>query len=115
IESHPINPEVISILDYVEKNFQLTQKEYITLGIIASEKKLPATQLATRLQLKQEDRTRIWLGSLLEKKILVTHGEKKGTQYLLNPVLFENARIDISPSLKTMEPYKLEALIKEDL
>lgn len=115
IESHSINPEVISILDYVEKNFQLTQKEYITLGIIASEKKLPATQLATRLQLKQEDRTRIWLGSLLEKKILVTHGEKKGTQYLLNPVLFENARIDISPSLKTMEPYKLEALIKEDL
>ena len=115
VESHSINPEVISILDYVEKNFQLTQKEYITLGIIASEKKLPATQLATSLQLKQEDRTRIWLGSLLEKKILVTHGERKGTQYLLNPVLFENARIDIAPSLKTMEPYKLEALIREDL
>lgn len=115
IESHSINPEVISILDYVEKNYQLTQKEYITLGIIASEKKLPATQLATSLQLKQEDRTRIWLGSLLEKKILVTHGEKKGTQYLLNPMLFENAKIDISPSLKTMEPYKLDALIKEDL
>jgi ATP-dependent DNA helicase RecG len=115
IESHSINPEVISILDYVEKNYQLTQKEYITLGIIASEKKLPATQLATSLQLKQEDRTRIWLGSLLEKKILVTHGEKKGTQYLLNPMLFENAKIGISPSLKTMEPYKLDALIKEDL
>lgn len=115
IESHSINPEVISILDYVEKNYQLTQKEYITLGIIASEKKLPAIQLAANLQLKQEDRTRIWLGSLLEKKILVTHGEKKGTQYLLNPMLFENAKIGISPSLKTMEPYKLEALIKEDL
>lgn len=115
IESHSINPDVISILDYVEKNYQLTQKEYITLGIIASEKKLPATQLAANLQLKQEDRTRIWLGSLLEKKILVTHGEKKGTQYLLNPMLFENAKIGISPSLKTMEPYKLEALIKEDL
>jgi DNA-binding transcriptional regulator LsrR (DeoR family) len=26
IESHSINPEVISILDYVEKNYQLTQK-----------------------------------------------------------------------------------------
>ncbi|MFL0684611.1 MAG: ATP-binding protein [Algoriphagus aquaeductus] len=115
IESTSINPEVISILDYVEKNFQLTQKEYITLGIIASEKKLPATQLASKLQLKQEDRTRFWLGSLLEKKILITHGEKKGTQYLLNPMLFEYAQIDIVPSLKTMEPYKLEALILEDL
>lgn len=115
IESASVNPEVISILDYVEKNFQLTQKEYITLGIIASEKKLPATQLASRLQLKQEDRTRVWLGSLLEKKILITHGEKKGTQYLLNPMLFQYAQIDIVPSLKTMEPYKLEALILENL
>ena len=52
---------------------------------------------------------------MLEKKILITHGEKKGTQYLLNPVLFENAKIGITPSLKTMEPYRLEALIREDL
>ncbi len=52
---------------------------------------------------------------LLEKQILVTHGEKKGTQYLLNPKLFKQAKLEISPSLKTMEPYMLEALIKEDL
>lgn len=29
--------------------------------------------------------------------------------------LFEQAKLDITPSLKTMEPYMLEALIKEDL
>jgi ATP-dependent DNA helicase RecG len=115
IASASINPEVISILDYIEKNYNLTQKEYITLGIIASEKKLPATQLTSRLQLKQDEKARVWLGTLLEKKILTTYGEKKGTQYLLNPVLFENAKIDVVPSLKTMEPHTLEALIKEDL
>src|SRR5690606_2332745 len=58
---------------------------------------------------------RSWIGTLLEKEIIVTHGEKKGTQYLLNPKLFEQAKLDITPSLKTMEPYMLGALIKEDL
>lgn len=115
VVSESLNPEVVSILDYIDKHFELTQKEYITLGIIASEKKMPATELASSLQLAKEDRARDWIGSLIEKGILVTHGKRKGTQYLLNPKLFEQAQIDITPSLKTMEPYKLEALVIEDL
>mgnify|MGYP006189099013 CR=1 FL=1 len=115
VSSGSINPEIVSILDYVDKHFKLTQKEFITLGIIASEKKMLATHLTDRLQLSQTDRTRSWIGSLLENGILITHGEKKGTQYLLNPKLFAQAKIDVIPSLKTMEPYKLEALITEDL
>jgi ATP-dependent DNA helicase RecG len=115
IMSSTINPGVISILDYIDKHFTLTQKEYITLGIIATLKKIPATQLASYLQLQEKDRTRMWIGTLLEKQILVTHGEKKGTQYLLNPKLFKQAKLEISPSLKTMEPHVLEALILEDL
>ena len=106
---------MVSILDYIDKHYTLTQKEYITLGIIASQKKMPATQLASHLLLAQDDRTRTWIGTLLEKEIIVSHGAKKGTQYLLNPKLFEQAKLDITPSLKTMEPYMLEALIKEDL
>jgi ATP-dependent DNA helicase RecG len=115
VYSKTMNPEVVSILDYIDKHYTLTQKEYITLGIIASQKKMPATKLASHLLLAQDDRTRTWLGTLLEKEIIVTYGEKKGTQYLLNPKLFEQAKLDITPSLKTMEPYILEALIKEDL
>ena len=115
VYSKTMNPEVVSILDYIDKHYTLTQKEYITLGIIASQKKMPATQLASHLLLAQDDRTRTWIGTLLEKEIIVSHGEKKGTQYLLNPKLFEQAKLDITPSLKTMEPYMLEALIKEDL
>jgi ATP-dependent DNA helicase RecG len=115
IRSNTINQEVISILDYVGNHYSLTQKEYITLGIIASNKKLAATQLTSMLQLSQEDRTRSWIGSLLEKQILITQGERKGTQYLLNPKLFKQAKLDIIPSLKTIEPYMLEVLIKEDL
>jgi ATP-dependent DNA helicase RecG len=110
-----VNPDVISILDYIDKHFRLTQKEYITLGIVATEKKILSTQLSGKLQLNQEDKMRSWIGSLIDKGILVSQGIKKGTEYLLNPALFAQAKLDITPSLKTIEPYKIEALIIEDL
>lgn len=58
---------------------------------------------------------RTWVSGLIEQNIIITQGIKKGTAYLLNPELFAQAKLDITPSLKTLEPYKLEALIIEDL
>ncbi|TDB69146.1 Fic family protein [Arundinibacter roseus] len=110
-----VDTEVISILDYIDKHYRLTQKEFIALGLIATEKKILSTQLATKLQLAQEDKMRSWVGPLIEKGVIISQGVKKGTEYLLNPELFSQARLDIKPSLKTIEPYKLEALIIEDL
>ena len=115
VYSSSINPDVISILDYIDKHFQLTQKEYITLGVIATEKKILSTQLAVKLQLNTDDKMRSWIGTLVDKGIIASQGIKKGTEYLLNPELFKQAKLDIAPSLKTLEPYKLEALIVEDL
>jgi ATP-dependent DNA helicase RecG len=113
--SGSIDMGIISILDYIDKHFKLTQKEYITLGIIASEKKILSTQLAVKLQLSNQEKMRSWMGTLINKGIIVSHGIKKGTEYLLNPELFNQAKLDITPSLKTIEPYILEALIIEDL
>lgn len=113
--SHSLNPDAVSILDYIDKHFSLTQKEYITLGVVATEKKVPSTKLSLKLQLNQDDKMRSWIGRLIEDGILTTHGIKKGTEYLLNPELFAQAKLDIKPSLKTLEPYKLDALILEDL
>jgi ATP-dependent DNA helicase RecG len=110
-----INEEALTVIDYVNKYFQLSQKENITLGIIATRKKILATQLTAALQLQAEDKLKYWLGSLLEKNILVTRGIKKGTEYLLNPELFSQAKLNLTPSLKTIEPHKLRALILEDL
>lgn len=115
IHSGSINPEAVSILDYIDKHFSLSQKEYIALGIIATEKKILSTQLASKLQLNQEDKMRTWISGLIENNIIITQGIKKGTEYLLNPDLFAQAKLDLIPSLKTLEPYKLEALIIEDL
>lgn len=110
-----IDEEALSVIDYINKHFQLTQKESITLGIIATHKKLLSTQLSVMLQLNAEDKMKYWLGSLLDKNILISRGVKKGTEYLLNPDLFSQAKLNLTPSLKTIEPHKLKALILEDL
>ena len=110
-----IDNEVLTIIDYIDKHFNLTQREMITLGIVAAERKILSTQLSTKLQLSQEEKLKTWLGSLLQNGILITRGAKKGTEYLLNPDLFSQAQLDLTPTLKTIEPHALEALIKEDL
>jgi len=115
IFSGSVNTEAISILDYIDKHFNLTQKEYIALGIVATEKKILSTQLALKLQLSQEEKMSSWIGSLVEKEILITRGEKKARGFLLNSELFSQAKLGIKPTLKTLEPYKLEFLIIEDL
>lgn len=110
-----VDKEVLSILDFVDKHYSLTQREFITLGIIARERKILPTQLTQKLQLPQEDRNRDWIGSLIQQHIIVTRGIKKGTEYLLNPELFAQAKLDIKPTLKTIEPLKLELLIEDDI
>jgi len=115
VKSGILDEEALSVIGYVHKHFVLTQKEAITLGVVATRKKLLSTQLSTTLQLNQEDKLKYWLGSLLDKNILISRGARKGTEYLLNPDLFSQAKLNLTPSLKTIELYKLEALIYEDL
>lgn len=110
-----LDEEAILILDFISKHYQLTQKEFIVLGIISRSKKILATQLTKELQLTDEDRLRSYVNRLCEMSILITRGIKKGTEYLINPKLIANAKINIKPSLKTIEQPRLKALIEEVL
>ena len=113
--SKVLNEEAVLLIDFIAKNYQLLQKEYIVLGIVARHNKVPATQLIKELQLTEEERLASYVNKLLEKAILITRGVKKGTEYLLNPKLITSSKINIKPTLKTIEPHRLKALIIEDL
>lgn len=115
IYSGIVNKEALEIIEYVSQHFKLSQKEYTVLGLVASEKKITAPQLSQKLQLSTEDRMRNWIGTLLEKSILITRGIKKGTEYLLNPSLFAQSQLKITPSLKTIDREQLKHLILEFL
>jgi ATP-dependent DNA helicase RecG len=110
-----MDEEIIYVLDYISKYFELSQREFIALGIIARNKKILSTKLANELQLQEEERMRYFVGGLLEQKIIIKQGIKKATAYLINPKLIHDSKINIKPSLKTIELHRLKALIEEDL
>ena len=109
-----LDEEVILLLDFVAKNYELSQKEFIALGIVARHKKIMTTQLSKELQL-EEDRLRSYVGGLIDKAILIGRGIKKGKEYLVNPKLITNSKVNIKPTLKIIEPPRLNALIEETL
>ena len=110
-----LDEEAVLLLDFIAKNYQLSQKEFIALGVITRHKKILATQLTKELQLTDDERLRTYINRLNEQAIIISRGIKKGTEYLVNPKLIANSKINIKPTLKTIEPHRLKALIEEDL
>lgn len=110
-----IDVELLPLLDYVMQNYLLSQKSFIAFGIIARERKILSTQLTKQLQLSGDDRLRSYVDKILGDGLIVKSGTKKSTQFQVNPQLIHNAKANIKTSLKTIEPYALKALIKEDV
>ncbi len=114
IYSNIMNYDILQIIDYLAKHYQLNQKEIIALGAIVMNKKISGFDLSKILQLG-DDRLRQWVDNLLNQSIIVTEGKTKGLMYMLNPIILSSIEHDLKPSLKTMEEPQLRALIKEDL
>ena len=110
-----VNEEILPVLDYVSQNYDISQKNLIALGLIAQHKKLSSIELDNLLQLVDNKRQRSYTDKLVELGILVTRGIKKGNTFLVNPKIIANSKANIKTSLKTIEPYRLIALIEEDL
>ncbi len=110
-----INIDLLPLLDYVMQNYQLTQKSFIAFGINARERKIFSTQLTKGLQLTGYDRLRSYVDKILADGLITKSGKGKANQFQVNPQLIKNSKANIKTSLKTIEPYALKALIKEDL
>jgi ATP-dependent DNA helicase RecG len=110
-----LDETTVLLIDFIDKHYQLSQKEYIVLGIVSRHKKILTTQLSKELQLADEERLRSYVSRLTDLNILITRGIKKGTEYLINPKLMASSKINIKPTLKAIEPHRLKALLEEDL
>lgn len=109
------NAEIIPLLDYTQRNYLMSQKNFIALGAIAQAEKIRSIDLTKYLQLSDEDRLRSYIGNLLKDEIIIKDGRGKGTFYKINPKLRINSKENKRTTLKTIEPYRLKALILEDL
>lgn len=110
-----IDVELLPLLDFVLKNYQLTQKEQIAFGIIAKAKRVLSTELSSILQLNEDDRLRSYTEKLVKNRLVCKSGNTKGVRFYVNPLLIKNSKANLKTSLKSLEPYALKALILEDL
>jgi ATP-dependent DNA helicase RecG len=83
--------------------------------LIAQHKKLLSTELDRLLQLIDNKKLRSYVDHLLDVGLITTRGIKKGNEFLVNPKVIANSKVNVKTSLKTIEPYRLMALIEEDL
>ena len=115
IERKIVSKEAYRLCDYVSQQYGIKQKGIIALGIIIQEGIINCTKLASLLQLSESERLRPYVTSLLENNIIVSSGRGKGLKYQVNPLLISGIHANFPTTLKTIEPYRLKALICEDL
>lgn len=115
VKKQIINNEVLRLMDKASKELQLRQRELITLGIIAQNEGISATELTKLFNISKANGLLNWLGSLLDVGLILSKGKTKGTFYYVNPEFLRDANFIEKTNLRRIEPYRLQELIFEDL
>lgn len=110
-----ITKDAARLSDYISTHYRLKRKSLIALGIILQKRSLYASELTNELQLTEQDRLRSYVEPLLTNDIINSKGIGKGTKYEISPLFLNKSKYQSPTTLKTIEPYRLKALILEDL
>jgi len=110
-----INKDVLKIMQKASQEFQLKQKEVISLGLIAQHGDISATELSALLNVNRPNGLQSWIGSLKEKALVLSKGKRKGTIYYVNPEFLRTTDFNAKTTLKKIEPHRLKELILADL
>ncbi len=110
-----LKPEIIDFIARADQTYQLTQRERITLGLLAQHDAMTARELAAALELSSVDVLQIWLKRLLEWGLVESAGRTQATRYFVAPGLLRSLNFSGETTLKRIEPHRLAALVLEDL
>jgi len=110
-----ISNEIIEVVQRASEFYQLSQKEIITLGLIAQKGNIPAIELSRILNVKRANELKNWLGRLLTLDLILSKGKTKGTLYFVNPDFLRTTDFVSQTTLKRIEPHRLKELILADL
>ncbi|MFN3998593.1 hypothetical protein [Algoriphagus sp.] len=106
---------LIQFIEKVNQEFQLKSKEIISLGLIAQHTSLTALEFSSILGLEEKEAIRTWMGRLVNLKLVKSRGKTKGTTYLVEPGILKKHNFKGQTNLKNIQPYRLDALIIENL
>lgn len=115
IQKQIIKPEIVDFVARVDRTFQPTQKELITLGLIAQQEAVTALELQRQLALRHTQDLRSWLGNLRNWGLVSTRGRTKGTEYFVEAKMLRQLEFRGGTTLRGIEKHRLHALILRDL
>jgi len=115
IQRRIAKPAVMRLLMEADARFQLTQRERITLGVLAQTEGMTARELASVLETEGGDALSVWLGRLVSSGLVDTTGKTSGMRYFVAPDRLRDAQLDHRTTLSRITPHRLHALISEDL
>jgi ATP-dependent DNA helicase RecG len=109
-------PEIVSLINRATQEFQLSSKELISLGLIAQKSSISALDFSKELNLPNTANVvSHWLGRLLELEIIISKGQTKGKEYLVNSEFLKKVNFKGKTNLKRIENHRLEELIYQDI
>ncbi len=94
VERRILRPEVVRLVAEADARFQLTQRERITLGVLAQTEGLSASELAVALELPAADALTPWLARLPAIGLVQRAGRTRGTRYFVAPGLLRQSPLD---------------------
>ena len=103
------------LLTEADARFQLTQRERITLGVLAQSEGLTARELGAALETEGAEELAVWLGRLPALGLVRSAGRTQGTRYFVDPELLRGADLKVPTTLLRIEPHRLMELVREDL
>jgi ATP-dependent DNA helicase RecG len=108
-------PRVIDFIAKADQTHQLTQRERITLGLLAQQEAMTARELVAALELPTVDALAPWLKRLLDWQLVHSSGRTQAMRYFVAPDLLRSLNFTGGTTLKRIEPHRLEALVLEDV
>jgi ATP-dependent DNA helicase RecG len=110
-----VSKEVVRLMDKADNEFNLKQKEIISLGLISQYQSVSSLEISNVLNQNDEIGLRNWLGKLLDVELVLKTGKGKGTQYSVNPEFIRKINFKGKTNLKNIEDHRLEELIYKDI
>lgn len=115
VKKRIIKNEVVSFINRINSEFQLRQKEVISLGIIVQHTTVSAIEFLSILNLPEQNSIKDWVGRLIDFGIISIKGKTKGTSYYISPELLRKTNFKGKTNLKRIEDHRLRELIYQDL
>lgn len=75
----------------------MKSKEIISLGLIAQHTSLTAIEFGVILGLEEKEAIRIWLGRLIDFKLVKSKEKTKGTSYYVEPAVLKSMSLKGKP------------------